>query len=381
MKFIFWTCLGLIFYTYLIYPLLIIILSRFFPRKSKINQNEFPQVAMVISAYNEETVLEEKIKNCLAIDYPQDRISFVFGSDGSTDRTNEIISSINHPRIKYKIFPEREGKCSVLNKLVEEVNEEIILFSDANSIFKPNSVKLLTRHFSDPEVGGVCGKLNLLNPSGKPGGEGEGLYWRFENMIKEAEGTLQSVISANGAIFAVRKELFESIPAHLSLNDDFMITLQILKKHRRVIYDQQAVATESTSPDMEGEFARKIRISSQNYNAVPSMLPLLHPRYGFTALAIFSHKLLRWSVPFLGLGMLLTNIFLFNEGGIYPIIFAGQGLVYAGALAGYLGDRLFDNSGPFIPFYYLAMVNIALVLGLWRSLTKTQEQTWERVPH
>lgn len=381
MAFLFWTCLGLIFYTYLIYPFLIIILARIFPRKSKINQNEFPQVAMVISAYNEETVLEEKIKNCLAIDYPQNRISFVFGSDGSTDRTNEIISSVDHPRIQCKIFPEREGKSSVLNKLVEEINEEILLFSDANSIYEPDSVKLLTRHFSDPNVGGVCGKLNLLNPSGKPGGEGEGLYWRFENSIKKAEGLINSVISANGAIFAVRKEYFRPLPVSLSLNDDYMTTLDILREHQRVIYEPNAVATEYTAPDMEGEFARKIRISSLNYNAVPSMLPLLHPRYGFTALAIFSHKLLRWLVPFLGFGMLLTNIFLFNRGGIYPIILAGQGLVYAGALLGYLGDRLFDRSGPFIPFYYLAMVNIALVLGLWRSLTKTQEQTWERVPH
>jgi len=380
MAFFFWTCLGLIIYTYLIYPFLIITLARLFPRKSDFNENEFPQVVMVISAYNEEAVLEEKIKNCLAIDYPQERIQFIFGSDGSTDGTNQILSNVDHSNIQVKLFPEREGKSSVLNKLVQGIGEEILLFSDANSIYKSDSVKLLTRHFSDPNVGGVCGKLKLLNPSGTPGGEGEGLYWRFENSIKKAEGIINSVISANGAIFAIRKELFELVPTHLSLNDDFMITLQILGKHRKVIYDQQAVATENSSPDMEGEFARKIRISSLNYSAVPSMLPLLHPKYGFTALSIFSHKILRWMVPFLGIGMLVTNLILLDQGGIYPLLMAGQVLVYAGALAGYLGDRIFDNSGPFIPFYYLAMVNIALVIGLWRSLTRTQKQTWKRVP-
>ena len=187
MEIIFWICLGLIAYTYLIYPFLVIILARIIPSKSSINQSELPFVTMAISAYNEEDVLEEKIKNCLKIDYPQERIRFLFGSDGSTDATNQILSKQHHPQIQSKLFPQREGKSSVLNKLVPEINEEIILFSDANSMYKPDAVRLLMRHFSDPKVGGVCGKLKLHNPSGTPGGEGEGLYWRFENMIKKAE--------------------------------------------------------------------------------------------------------------------------------------------------------------------------------------------------
>jgi biofilm PGA synthesis N-glycosyltransferase PgaC len=336
---------------------------------------------MVISAYNEEAVLEEKIKNCLEIDYSQDKIKFLFGSDGSTDRTNQILSTVNHPQIQFRIFPEREGKSSVLNKLITEISDEIILFSDANSMYQPCAVRLLVSHFSDPGVGGVCGKLKLINPSGTPGGEGEGLYWRFENQIKESEGTLKSVISANGAILAVRKELLDPLPTQNILNDDFEITLQILRKMSRVVYEPKAVAEESTSPDMEGEFVRKIRISSLNFNALPGMLPLLHPKYGFTALAIFSHKLVRWMVPLLGLGMLISNLLLLNQGGIYPYLLAGQGLVYFGALLGFLGDQFFATAGPFIPFYYLAMINTAILIGLWRSLTGTQKQAWERIPH
>ena len=378
---LFWSCLGLIAYTYLIYPFLIILLARIFPSKSSINQHELPFVTMVIPAYNEEEVLEEKIKNCFAIDYPQDRIKFLFGSDGSTDSTNQILSTVNHPQIQSKLFPVREGKSSVLNKLIQEVNEEIILFSDANSIYQPDAVRLLTRHFSDPSVGGVCGKLNLLNPSGTPGGEGEGLYWRFENMIKEAEGTLQSVISANGAILAVRKHLLDPLPTQIALNDDLMITLQIIRKMSRVVYEPGANVDEHTSPDMKSEFLRKIRISSLNFNAVPQILPMLNPKYRFAALSIFSHKLLRWMVPFLGFGMLISNLIILNQGGIYSILLAGQGLVYLSALLGFLGDHFLDNSGPFIPFYYLAMINIAIVIGLWRSLTGTQKQAWDRVPH
>ena len=380
MQFFFWTCLGLILYTYLIYPFLVNLLAALFQRETQVTEIDFPLVSMVIPAYNEEEVLEDKINNCLAIDYPGDQIEFLFGSDGSSDETNRILQSLDHPRIRPFLFPTREGKSSVLNKLIPEVEGSIVILSDANSIYQPEAVKRLVSYFADPSIGGVCGRLDLVNISGNPGGKGEGLYWRFENSIKRAESTLHSVISANGAIFAVRKDLYDPLPTKYILNDDFIITLQILRKHKKVIYDPLAVATESTAPNMEGEFTRKIRISSLNFNAIPNILPLLHPKYGFTALSLFSHKILRWMVPFLGLGMLVSNFFLLTLGGIYPLLLAGQGLVYLGAGFGYLGDRFFGRSGPFIPFYYLAMINLALVLGLGRSVTRSQEQAWKRVP-
>ena len=380
MAFLFWTCLGFILYTYLIYPFLVNLLAALFQRKTQVAEIDFPLVSMVVPAYNEEEVLEDKISNCLAIDYPGEQIEFLFGSDGSSDGTNRILQSFDDSRIRPFLFPAREGKSSVLNKLIPEVEGSIVILSDANSIYQPEAVKRLVSYFGDPAVGGVCGRLDLVNISGKPGGKGEGLYWRFEDSIKKAEGTLHSVISANGAIFAVRKDLFDPLPTKYIQNDDFIITLQILRKHKRVIFDPLAVATESTAPDMEGEFTRKIRISSLSFNAIPSILPLLHPKYGFTALSLFSHKILRWMVPFFGFGMLVSNLLLLNQGGIYPWLLAGQGLVYLGAGLGYLGDRFFGRSGPFIPFYYLAMINLALVMGLWRSLTRSQEQAWKKVP-
>ena len=380
MQILFWTCLGLILYTYLIYPFLVNLLAALFQRKIPVVGIDFPPVSMVIPAYNEEEVLEEKINNCLSIDYPEERIKFLFGSDGSSDGTNQILQSLDHPRIRPFLFSDREGKSSVLNKLIPEVEGSIVILSDANSMYHPESIKRLVSYFADPSIGGVCGRLDLVNVSGNPGGKGEGLYWQFENSIKKAESSLHSVISSNGAIFAIRKDLFDPLPTKYIFNDDFMITLQILRKHKRVVYDPIAVATESTAPNMEGEFTRKIRISSLNFNAISSILPLLHPRYGFTALSLFSHKILRWMVPVFGLGMLVSNFILLNQGGIYPLLLAGQGLVYIGAGLGYLGDRFFGRSGPFIPFYYLAMINLALVLGLWRSVTRSQERAWKRVP-
>jgi len=381
MKILFWLSLLLIAYTYLIYPGLIFLLARLFPRPTKEKSDFTPPVVMLVAAYNEEDVLAEKIENCLALNYPREKIQFLFGSDGSDDATNQILSSQTDPQIQSELFPTREGKSSVLNKLVSMVNEEIIILSDANTIYHPEAVKNLVNHFSDPDIGGACGKLSLQNESGAPGGEGEDLYWCYENMIKEAEGSINSVISANGAIFAIRKETYKPLPTEIIVNDDFSITLMVLQEKLRVVYEPTAIAVEKASPNMEGEFVRKIRISSLNFNSLPELIPLMHPRYGFTALAIFSHKILRWMVPLFGFGLLISNLFLFQVGGIFPILLLGQGVIYLGALLGFLGDKIFDNAGPFIPFYYLAMINIALVVGFWRTLARTQKRAWDRVPH
>jgi len=328
----------------------------------------------------EDHCLQEKIDNCLEIDYPRERIEFVFGSDGSSDGTNQILKSNSNPAIREFVFSRREGKIKVLNKLISENDAEIILLSDANSMYRPDSVKILMSQFTDQAVGGVCGKLRLINPSCDPGGKGENLYWRYENLIKEAEGQIGSVISANGAIFAIRRALYEPLPEDKIVNDDFINTLNIIHKNKRVVYEPKAIAEEYTSPNMDGEFSRKVRISSLNFNAIPVLIQFLHPRYGFIALALFSHKILRWLVPFFALGMLISNILILNQGGLYHFFLTAQVMIYLGAVLGFLGDKLWSKSGPFLPFYYLATMNFALVLGLWRSLTGTQKQTWERIP-
>ena len=315
---------------------------------------------MVIPAYNEEAILKEKIVNCHSLEYPADQIRFLFGSDGSSDRTNQILEGIDHPQFQVRIFPAREGKSAMLNKLVEEIDDEILLFSDANSIYHPQAVAKLVRHFNNPDVGGVCGKLQLINPCGDPAGQGEGLYWWYENKIKEAEGMIRSVISANGSIFAIRREFYKSLPTDRPINDDLILTLEVLRESAVVRFEPQAMTEEVTSPCIEGEFTRKIRISSLNFNGLPDIVPLLHPQYGVTALALFSHKLIRWLVPFLALGLLVSNLLLLGDGDLIPIPSSDKSF-YTGALVGYLGDHWFDRSGPFLPFYYLAMINLALL--------------------
>ena len=382
MTFLFWSCLGFIAYTYFIYPGLVMVFSRLFPGQPEVREGEYPLVSMVVAAYNEEAVLEQKIQNCRQLDYPLERIEFLFGSDASTDRTNDILeaAAADDDQMRAFLYQQRRGKSGVLNQLVPEARGEILIFSDANSQYHPDAARRIAHWFSDPEVGGVCGRLRLINSTGEPGGEGEGLYWRYEDKIKQAEGELHSVISANGAIFSIRRELFSPLPTQRAVNDDLILTSAVIRQGKRVIYDPQAVAEENTSPDMKNEFRRKIRINLSSFNSLPEVGRILHPRYGFSAWAFFSHKILRWMVPILGLGMLASNLLLLTTGGIYPYLMGGQLLVYLGALLGFLGDLVWGVSGPFIAFYYLAMINLAIVLGVWRTLFGEKKGAWGRIP-
>jgi cellulose synthase/poly-beta-1,6-N-acetylglucosamine synthase-like glycosyltransferase len=286
MAFIFWLCSGLIFSTYIGYPLLVIAVSRLLPEREAPDLEDLPTVTMLVPAYNEEAVLEEKIANCRELDYPAGRIRFSFGSDGSSDRTAAILKAVDGENFQIQIFAKRRGKSQALNQLAAGEEGEILLFSDANSLYQPDAVRLLVRHFADPEVGGVCGRLRLIDTREEGAGSGEGLYWSYENLVKGAEGRLKSVISANGAIFAVRRELFQPLPTDKPVNDDQLTTIKLLQEGVRVVYEPEALALERTSPDMEGEFQRKVRISSLNFNAFPELFKLLSPRQGFTALAV-----------------------------------------------------------------------------------------------
>jgi len=381
MTFLFWFCVGLIVYTYLLYPLWMVLWARVSPRRSRFVDGYLPSVSMVVAAYNEEGVIGQKLANCLAIDYPAERLEFLFGSDGSSDATNRVLSEMEVQRVRAFLYRERAGKLKVLNKLVPEAKGDILLFSDANTMYEPDAVRKLVRHFADPSVGGVCGKLRLLNPNQNVGGEGEGLYWQYETMLKQAEGQVYSVIGANGAIYAIRRALFCALPSQTVVMDDFLIPLRVLEQGYRVIYEPEAVATEKTSPNMQGEFRRKVRIAAANFNGIPYILGLLNPWRGVVALALWSHKIVRWLVPFFAVGAFVTNLSLLEIGDIYLVTFGLQLFVYVAALVGYLADRLFSHSGPLMVFYYLVAMNLAIFFGFWRSVTRTQKIAWERVEH
>ena len=388
LKLIFWLCLTATVYTYFLYPLLLMVLSRLTRRRRRHqaiipapasfgDELLLPSVVMVISAYNEMDVLPAKIANCRAIDYPADKIHFLIGSDGSDDGTAKILRRISddcfttlHSRI-------RRGKVCMLNRLMEmPLKGDVVVFSDANTMYQPDAIRHLVRHFHDPEVGCVIGKLELTASSDDSNAcQPEGLYWRYENRIKRLENIFNAVPSINGGIFAIRRHLFEELPGH-TVTEDQVLGMKIMARGYRCRFAEKACAREAVS-NWAGELRRRIRISAGNFQSLFLVPQILHPRLGRVCFAFVSHKLLRWLVPFFLAGMLIANILLVGQ-PFYGSTLLLQCLFYLSGLIGSTLGKL--GSLPKIlavPRYFIAM-NAAILLGLARFLTRRQPTTWAK---
>lgn len=375
---LFWLCSLLILYTYIGYPFVLFIISRFVRKARRANELHTPSVSVLIGAYNEEAVIEDKIKNCLAIDYPKDKLEILIGSDGSTDQTNRILRTNAGGAIRFTEFAQRRGKAAVLNDLVRMAKGEVLVFSDANSMYRPDAVKRLVSSFVDQNVGVVCGRLILLNHEGKAEAEGERLYWDYENYLKYLEGTIKSVLGANGAIYAIRSELFSELPTDKVVTDDFLISMRIVQAGYVVVYEKTAVAWEYTSPNVRDEFKRKVRIGAANFHGIRHILPLLNPLNGFIAFGLWSHKIIRWIVPFLLIGIFVTSLLLLDK-AFYRIAFFAQAIFYGMVLIAWVMDHLKLQIRLLIYPYYFVMANLALLVGFFKFITNSQKPTWTRV--
>lgn len=378
MQILFWITAGLLVHTYLLYPVSLPLLSLVLKRKrNQGNPNKF-KVSMVIAAHNEEKVIEEKIRNTFDLEFPRKNMEILIGSDASTDKTNAIVSKYA-PDVKLFAFNNRGGKASVLNQLVPRASGDILVFCDANTMLLRNALQKLLAHFEDPQVGCVCGRLILHDAGTSALGVGESIYWNLESEIKKLEGKLGIVIGANGGIYAIRRELFERIPVDKTVMDDFFVTTRVLKSGKEAIYEPQAIGSEETSLEAYGEFHRKVRISQANFNLLPKYLPLLNPMRGMTAYGFFSHKLLRWIAPMLMLVLLASNALLLDGGPVYYATLAAQALLYGIAGLGYVRNGKTRNSKLLlIPFYFVSM-NMALLIGMFRAMTKKQGGAWKRI--
>jgi cellulose synthase/poly-beta-1,6-N-acetylglucosamine synthase-like glycosyltransferase len=387
---IFWICLGLLVYTYVLYAALVWLLARFFsrcPTPGHTLNCDAPAVTLLIAAHNEEAVIEKKVLNSLALDYPLDRLRIVVASDGSSDATPDIVQRYADRGVRLIHCPLRRGKSATLNAAISETghddkpsggnghSDEILVLSDANTEYQRDAIRSLVRWFDCPRVDAVCGRLILKG--GQSGRNVDGLYWRYETFLKKCEGRLGALLGANGAIYAIRRRAYVPI-ANNTIIDDFVIPLVSKLRHRgRIIYDPEAVAMEETPPRMGTEFRRRARIGTGAYQSLPWLWRLLHPRHGWTAFSFFSHKLLRWLVPFLLLGMLVANLFLLGH-RLYQFTLAAQVAALAVSLAGlYLPGR-----GPAIRLVramsMFTAMNLALLVGFWRWLSTPQTGTWQR---
>ncbi|MDA1015714.1 MAG: glycosyltransferase family 2 protein [Planctomycetota bacterium] len=376
----FWISVTVIAYVYLAYPLLVWALSRLFPsgdgRRQPFvyrNSDDWPFVSLVISAYREESSILSRLENAILCDYPADRFEIIVGVDGNEDLTGDLVREFNDPRVRLLQFPVRRGKASVLNDVIPQARGEVLILSDANTDMEPSAMRKLVQHFSDSTVGGVCGRLILKDST--TGSNVDGAYWRYENFLKECEGRFGTLLGMNGAIYAIRKPLYQPIPAN-TIIDDFLIGMRIHLRGQRLIYEESAVAHEETAPSISGEFHRRARIGAGGFQSLPKLARLLNPFRGRIALAFWSHKVLRWFCPVLLLAAMASNLLLDSP-------------LYHGLLALHVGFYFLAASGVVIrprgafarlvrlPTMFVSM-NAALAVGFVRLIAGRQGGTWKR---
>lgn len=371
------SCLALTFHAYVGYPIFLWLVT--FRRKTApdtaADPDTLPSVSMIIPALNEASVIRQKLTNCAELDYPPERFDVIVGSDGSTDATNELVSSFAGARVRLHAFPERRGKAAVLNECVEHATGDLLVFSDANTMYHPDAVRRLARHFVDPAVGCVSGLLRLENKTGDAGGRGEGAYWRFESWIKSMESRAGFLIGANGAIYAIRKRLFTRLPTGL-INDDFFISMKVLEQGWRVRLEPAAVGVEETAPSLEGEFERHVRDATGHFQVLPHLWRVLSPRRGLVAFGFASHRLARWAVPFALLLCLAYSVVSIRQWP-YGLVVFGFVLLFGLAGIGWLARRGGARIGVlFLPLYFLTL-NMAILAGFLRFLRR--DLTWTKV--
>ncbi|MDE2213828.1 MAG: glycosyltransferase family 2 protein [Candidatus Omnitrophica bacterium] len=345
-------------------------------RQEPVEAQRLPTVSVIIAAYNEEAVIEQRMENCLVSTYPPELLEVIIASDGSTDKTNEIVRRYEERGIKLYAFKQRRGKVNVLNEVVAKARGEILVFSDANAMFARDAITKIVRHFQDSMVGCVCGSLHFIKADESETIELEGFYWKFETFLKRVEGKLGACLGANGAIFAVRKNLFYCCPPD-TIVEDFVISMKVLEKGFKALYDPQAVAFEHTAKKIIQEKQRRVRIGAGDYQALTMLWPMLDPRKGFGSVAFWSHKVLRWCVPFFLFIALAANIVLALHFP-YGVLLAMQLVFYGCALIGQILSRREKKVKIFNLCYYFVSMNLALFLGFLRFVSGTQKVTWDR---
>lgn len=373
---VFWLSCGLVLYTYLGYPCLVWLFAKVFGQRVQPAVSEkLPSAALLIAAYNEESVIAGRVENALALDYPPQLLEIVVASDGSADGTAETVRRYAERGVRIIDYQQRRGKASVLNSAMQEVHGEIVLLSDANTHFDPAAARKLVRWFEDPHVGAVCGRLVLVDPS--TGRNVDSLYWKYETFLKKCEGRLGALLGANGAIYAIRRDSFVPIPAD-TIVDDFVIPLLArLQSGRSIIYDPEAVAWEETPANIGSEFRRRSRIGAGGFQSIALLWRLLSPRQGWIAFTFFSHKVLRWLCPFFLIVAFVTNCLLIRQ-PLYQATLGLQSLFYLVSLAG----AFIPGSGLALRMVRLttmfSSMNLALLVGFWRWLTGRQRGIWQR---
>lgn len=373
---LFWGAVAVILYTYIGFPLLSWLRACVWRRPHAI-KDMTPAVSILIAAHNEEDSIREKVRNMLSLDYPAGQVQIVVASDGSTDRTLEILQTFNEERLTVLDLP-RAGKAAALNTGVKHCTRELLVFSDANSMFGNDALKALARPFADPQVGGVAGDQRYSKCGQQTDADtGERSYWDFDRQMKRWQSLSGNVTSATGAIYAIRRSLFTTVPE--GVTDDFATSTSIIAQGYRLVFAMDAASYEPAAASSGVEFGRKVRIITRGLRGVLQMRTLLNPlRHGFYSVQLFSHKVLRRQMVFPLLLLLITSVLLAGTSPFYLLAAAGQIAFYVAAVFGWIlnGTKLGRKKPLSLPFFF-CMVNFACLIATFKSLTGKRVVLWE----
>lgn len=382
MAVLFWLLFGLIVYHYFIYPLIIMMMARrtqnkpVIPEINEIKEHDLPSVSFIIAAYNEAAVIEDKIKNTLGLTYPEEKFEIIVASHGSDDETADIARSFENRGIISLHSDKREGKTAALNYAVAAASGEILVFSDANNMFSDDAIKYLVRHYSDDTIGGVCGLKSIISDAGRQSSDGDGLYWKYESAIKNAESQCKTITNADGEIFSLRRELYTPMDKSI-INDDQEITFNLVNKGYRIVYEMKATSSELASIDLIDDYFVKVRMVAGSYQTLHRYFWQIFFPTTFFAWMFFSHKVLRWVMPMLLISFFFVTLMTLDQ--TIPKIFLYLQIVfYFMALLGFIFLRKVHKLKIlYVPLYFV-MMNVAVAHGFIRYLKKGQTANWRK---
>lgn len=377
----FWFSIFAIFYAYFGYPIALSIIALFKPRQPYEPYEPYePMVSLLISAYNEEGIIKEKLKNALSLDYPANKLEIIVISDASEDKTDEYVEDFFGKGIRLLRQEIRQGKTAALNMAVPQARGEIIVFSDANSMYDRSAIKNLVKNFKNPVIGFVTGRTKYVSNHGSSATESTSLYNKIEQFTKGLESKIGSCVGADGAIFAIRKELYKPLKSY-DIND-FVIPLKIIEQGYQGILENEVFCIEETPRDTKGEFNRQVRITNRTIRAMVNNKALLNPiKFPLFSIELISHKIIKFMLPFFMVIVFVTNCFLVATGFFYYLILALQVFFYILAYWGYM-DKQAQNKNRLASMpYAFSMVSLAILLGWIKYFSGETYSTWtsERV--
>jgi cellulose synthase/poly-beta-1,6-N-acetylglucosamine synthase-like glycosyltransferase len=384
-KLLFFLSFGIVFYSYIGYGILVFLLVKIkhflFQAPRIIEKNNFePEITLIVAAFDEGDFIEKKIRNSLELDYPSGKLHWIFITDGSSDTTPDIIR--NYPQIRLLHQPERKGKVAAMNRAIRYVETPYTIFSDANTLLNPLCVREIVKHYSDEKVGGVSGEKKIkITDFGRVSGAGEGMYWKYESLLKKLDSDLNSVVGAAGELFSLKTALFYEASEN-TIIEDFVQSMKICMEGYVIRYEPNAYAIEHGSATMRDEQKRKVRIAAGAFQAMIILKGLFNVfRFPVLSFQFISHRILRWTLCPLCLPVCFaSNAWLaFTEaGGFYTVFFLAQTVFYAVALAGWILANLnIKIRILYIPYYFLFM-NLSVFMGFYRWIRKKQSSVWEK---